>query len=109
MILSGQADRIRGIRALLQMSQRQLARDIGVTQATVSKWETGGGIHPKRMNAVEELVLARDRLDTGPPPLLRLEAATLARDLLAEAKAGALVSRPLVDRARNVIHMCERI
>ena len=107
MILRNQQQRIRAIRDILQLDQVHVAEALHVTQATVSRWETRGTIHARHMVALEDLLRAHERTH-HPPLILRLEAATLARGVLDEHKAGALVSRRLVQLATDTLMICER-
>ena len=60
------------------------------------------------MVALEDLLRAWERMHAGALPILSLHASTLARGVLAEAGAGALVSKRLVALATDMIHICER-
>ncbi len=108
MILSNQADRVRAIRDILQVSQGDLARQLHTSQARVSAWERKGRVSARHMVAMEDMLRARDRTLNGAPPLLRLQAFTVASQLLREAQAGALVSRHLQALATELIAICER-
>ncbi len=101
MILSNQQGRCLQVRSLLGLSQEAFARELRVTQATVSRWEQRGTIHARHLARVEALLRERDQAAGPPVPILRLEAATLARAVLDDDPT-------MQARAKLVLRMCTR-
>jgi len=42
------AEQIKSLRKSLEITQRELAEDLGVTVTTISRWENGDGCRDKR-------------------------------------------------------------
>jgi len=121
MSAKGSGGRIRDLRGMLDMSQRELAQILDIRQATVSGWETGKQVpEPGNLRLVADLcedsrLVHRWLLGEGPRPQLRRHDPEDRRESAGRSYGFRREDLPvgdatiLRDRAETSYRLCEEL